>query len=406
MAATLPTPSLIALHDAAATADRAARQGRRYEYDLLRAGAALLLFLSHFFGLAGALPEAWQEWVALSVFFQKAGVLAYAAMLFLSGYFIARSMNSTEFYLLPFLKRRLTILLGPYACAIVAATTVSLLAPGLSKFEEGENPVAYLFRQFLLIPGLFPESPMLTVAWLLPIVVTALLVLPLWNWPVRDANVWKKAAFWSASTTGLSLILLLGGWDMQWLVLPAGAASFFLARAIETKVTGAWVPLGLLLAGLGLASYLALSLVWQLDLAPVALYGILISAMLLIHTGVLCSSASDIPRVLLPLRSLGESGYSFFLLHGSITKVLLMILFPGFGYNLSSPVDLVIALLLCLGAAIVGSQVLYRAVEKPLRENIDGTGERRLSEAERQQVIESLQPRGQARYSRADAEYR
>jgi peptidoglycan/LPS O-acetylase OafA/YrhL len=406
VAATLPTPSLIALHDAAATADRAARQGRRYEYDLIRAGAALLLFLCHFFGLAGALPETWHEWIALSSFFQQAGTLAYGALLFLSGYFIARSMNSAEFYLVPFLKRRFAILLAPYACTLVAATTVSLLAPGLSKFEEGENPVSFLFRQFLLLPGLFPEAPMLTVAWLLPLIAVGLLVLPLWNWPVRDANVWKKAAFWGASTVGIALILLLGGWDMQWIVLPAGTSSFFLARAIETKVTGAWIPLGLLLAGLALGIYLALSIVWQMELPPAALSSLLISALLLIHTGVLCSSATDIPKFLMPLRSLGESGYSFYLLHGSITKVMLMILFPGFGYNLSAPLDLVIALLLCFGASIVGSQVLYRAVEKPLRENIDGNGERRLSEAERQQVIESLQPRGQARYSRADAEYR
>lgn len=406
MAATLPTPSLIALHDAAATADRAARQGRRYEYDLLRSGAALLLFLAHFFGLAGALPETWQEWIALSAFFQEASTIAYGMMLFLGGYFIARTMNASEFYYGPFLKRRLAILAAPYACTLVAATTVSLLAPGLSKFEEGENPVVYLFRQFLLLPGLFPEAPMLTVAWLLPLIVAGLLLLPLWNWPVRDANIWKKAAYWSASSLGLALLLLLGGWDMQWLLLPAGAASFFAARAVETKITGAWAPIGLLLGGLGLGVYLALSIVWKSEMPPAVQAGLLIAALFLVNTGVLCSAATDIPRLLVPLRSLGESGYSFFLLHGSITKVMLMILFPGFGYNLSAPGDLVLALLLCLGASVIGAQVLYRAVEKPIRENIDGNGERRLSEAERQQVIESLQPRGQARYSRADAEYR
>ncbi len=406
MAATLPTPSLIALHDAAATADRAARLGRRYEYDLLRASAVFTLFLCHFFSLAGAIPAEWQEWNALSAFFQNAGSLAYNALLFLGGYFIARSMSANEFYLVPFLKRRFAILFGPYACTLIAATTVSLLAPGLSKFEEGENPVAFLFRQFLILPGVFPETPMLTVAWLLPYMATGILVLPLWNWPVRDANVWKKAAYWGASSVGVGLLLWLGGWSLQWLILPAGAASYFAARAIETKVTGSWIPLALLLTGLGLGVYLALNLAWNLEAPMMGAMSAQIVAMFLIHCSVMCSVNSDIPRVLVPLRSLGESSYSFFLLHGSVTKVMLLILFPGFGYTLSAPLDLVIALVLSFAAALVASQVLYRAVEKPLRDNIDSTGERKLSEAERQQVIESLQPRGPARYSRADAEYR
>lgn len=406
MAATLPTPSLIALHDAAATADRAARQGRRYEYDLVRAGAALLLFLSHFFGMVGELPAEWHEWNALSNFFQRSGPFAFAALLFLCGYFVARSMSANEFFLRPFLKRRFAILFGPYACALVAAATVSLLAPGLSKFEEGVNPVAYLFAQFLVVPGVFPEAPMLTVAWVLPLIAMAILAFPLWNWPVRDANVWKKAAYWSATTVGLGLTMLLGGWDTQWLILPAGAASYFLARAIETKVVGVWIPLGMLLAGLGLAIHIALRLAWDAESSAYSLMPLQVLAMLLVNTSVLCSSLTDVPKLLLPLRGLGESGYSFFLLHGSITKVMLLILFPGFGYALSAPSDLILALGLCLGAAVVGSQVLYRAVEKPLRENLDVTGERKISEAERKQVIESLQPRGPARYSRADAEYR
>ncbi len=406
MAATLPTPSLIALHDAAATADRAARLGRRYEYDLLRAGAVLLLFLSHFFGMVGELPAEWQEWNALSNFFQRSGPTAYAALLFLCGYFVARSMSANEFFLRPYLRRRFAILFGPYACALVAATTVSLLAPGLSKFEEGVNPVAYLIAQLLIAPGLFPEAPMLTVAWVLPWIAMAIVLFPLWNWPVRDANVWKKAAYWGASTVGMALLTLLGGWNTEWLILPAGAASYFLARAIETKVVGVWIPLAMLLAGLGLAVHIALRLAWDADSSAYSLMAWQVLAMLLIQSSVLCSSLTDVPKLLLPLRGLGESGYSFLLLHGSITKVMLMILFPGFGYVLSAPSDLVIALGLCFGAALIGSQVLYRAVEMPLRENLDVTGERKISEAERRQVIESLQPRGQSRYSRADAEYR
>jgi peptidoglycan/LPS O-acetylase OafA/YrhL len=403
VAATLPTPSLIALHDAVTSADRASRLGQRYEYDLLRAAAAISVFLCHFFGLVGELPREWAEWSNLSGFFQRIGSLGTNALLFLAGFFVARSLSGPEFHYRFYVKRRLAVMGGPYACVIVCATIVSLLAPGLSKFEEDVNPVSYLLRQFLVIPGLFPEAPLLTVAWILPIVISSYLLAPLWHWPVREANVWKRAAYWSSTLVGAVLVFSLLNWDLRGLSVLAGLAGYFLARAIESKVTGATVPLALLLLGLACGVYIALGTAWNWDLPYL---GLLTLAMFLVTASVVSTSATKIPGALLPAQSFGQAGYSFYLLHGSVTKVMLVILFPGFGYNLSAPSDLVLALLLCLGAAIVGSQVLYRCVEKPIRENVDANGERRLSEAERQQVIESLQPRGPVRYSRADAEYR
>ncbi len=394
------------MNDALTRADRISRQGRRSEFDLLRAGAAGLIFLCHFFGLVGELPAEWVEWRTLATFFTSFGSFGTDALLCLCGFFIARSMASSEFRYVPYVKRRLAVLYGPYLCVLGAATVVSLLAPGLSKFEEGENPVFYLVRQLLFVPGLFPETPMLTVAWALVTILTGYLLVPLWHWPVRETSIWKKAAYWTATVVGTGLLAVLFDFELRHLALPGGVAIYHLAKAIESRVLSVWAPIVLLLAGVGLALQFALATAWSWGWSSVTVIAVELTILLLLAAGITASTPTEIPKWLLPLRYMGEAGYSFYLLHGSITKVMLVLLFPGFGFGVAAPVDLALALVLCFGASVVGSQVLYRSVEKPLRENASALGEVVLSAAEQKQIIESLQRPGQARYSREESKYR
>jgi peptidoglycan/LPS O-acetylase OafA/YrhL len=204
----------------------------------------------------------------------------------------------------------------------------------------------------------------------------------------------------------LGLLATLLGVPERHLMLPAGVAGYFVAKAIETKIMGAWTPILLLLSGIGLGLYYALSVAWAWGWPSFGAVAMQTAILVLMTAGILSSVPTELPRWLAPVRLLGESGYSFYLLHGSITKVMLVLLFPGFGYQLAAPTDLVVALAVCFGAAVVGSQILYRMVELPLREKASAIGEVVLSAAEQKQVIESLQRPTQARYSREESRYR
>jgi peptidoglycan/LPS O-acetylase OafA/YrhL len=391
VAATLPTQSLIGVRDAVERSHVSTQTGRRYEFDLLRAAAVLLVFLFHFFSLLGSLPETWVEWNAFREFVLQIGIYGVDTLLFFTGFFIARSMAATDFGYLDYLKQRLGTIYAPYVSAVLAALAAGFVAPGLSKMEEGQNPAGYFVEQLLLVPGWFPEGPLLSVAWVLPLVVVGFLLTPLWHWPLREAGVWKCAGYWSATVCCGFLLAGLVDVPLRYLVIPAGVAAYFAAKAIESKLVGIWGPLIFLAAGLGTAMYVALGAAWGWDFPVLGMLGYELLALLLLATAILGSPATAAPRALAPVQFLGASSYSFYLVHGSITKVMLMVLFPGFGYQLGSPLDLAIALGVCLGAAVVGSQILYRLVESPVRFRLTVAPERELSEEEKRLLIASLQ---------------
>ncbi|GAB4369322.1 MAG: hypothetical protein OHK0021_12360 [Bryobacter sp.] len=406
MAVTLPTQSLIGIRDDVQRKDVASRLGRRYEIDLVKAGAAVLLFLFHFFGLLGELPETWVEWGAFRAFSLKIGDFGLHALLFLGGFGLARSLAAPKFEFVRSVQYRLSALYAPYAAVIALATALSIVFPALSKFEEGENPVFTIFQQFLLVPGLFPESPLLSVAYVLTAMVAAAVLCPLWHWPMRDAGVWKGAAYWLATTAGAALLADLAGVPLYYIAVLAGVAGYFVAKAVEAKTVGLVLPLVLFAAALGLGVYLALGLNGNWEFPLIGQFGFEMLTLLLLTAAVVASPETATPALLHPLQFFGMSSYSFYLLHGSVTKVMLLVLFPGFGYQLSAPTDLAIALVVCLGAALVASQILYRAVEAPVRVRFAEDRERVLSEEEKRLLIASLQPPGQARYSREESEYR
>ncbi len=406
VAASLTTPSLLALHEALSSADRVSRQTRRYEFDLLRALAALTVFTCHFFGLAGALPEAWVEWNAIGHFCLHFGSFGTDALIFISGFFIAKSMGQESYSYRNFLRQKMGIIYGPYIAVLVVATLVSVVAPGLSKFEEGVNPAAYLVHQLLLLPGLFPEAPMLSVSWTLAFIVAGYLACPLWHLPVRYGSVWKKAAYWLVSVLLLGAIAAQLEMSGRCLLAPAGVAAFYVAKALASKIVGVFLPRVMLAGAAALLILRGYAIVqgWTLD--AFTILAIELGALLLLAGSILSSEGREEPTALKPLAGIGRSGYSFYLLHGSITKIVLLLLFPGSGYAISAPSDLVMSFGLAMAAALIGSQILYQLVEKPLRNGLMLTPEVVLSDAEQRQVIESLQPRTPSRYSREDSRYR
>lgn len=351
--------------------------------DGVRAVAASLVFLVHYQAAFGRLlgdeparPYRAGEYLAavgyhgVSVFFVLSGFLIYGSLL-------ARPVPLGRY-----LGRRVRRIYPPFFAVLVLYLVLSALFPERSKLPDaGAGLVRYVAANVLLLPGVFPIEPIVTVSWSLSFelafyVAIALVVLGLRlrAWPRRRRVLLWCAAVGAWALAGndvrgvvSSFILFVPG------ILVAESANLPRVRAAAARVP-AWAVAVLfalaLLAQPLLGGEFVSARITSAVFAPQVLSTFLlagVTALLVLHAITVGTGGSALARP--ALRKLGVVSYSFYLIHGLVINAVAALCWWVGGEQVLRPVGPLAYVLLLppvFLAAVGAALLLFRAVEEPL----------------------------------------
>lgn len=327
----------------------------------MRGVAVSLVFLTHFCTLIAPWLAGAPRLTAFAGHVHAIGNTGVDLFFVLSGYLIYKTLLAREQGFGSFMARRIRRIYPTFLVVFVVYCMLSYLFPRESSIPH-EAPLAYLIANLLLLPGLFPIKPMITVAWSLSYEMFFYLCLPL---AVTLLRLRRRSGAQRVAVIALAVIAL-AAWDA---VLDNGhvrmimfMSGMLVHEAIQSRrvsppadAVAAWV----LAAGL-LSSLL-----------PAA--GHVKSALLFISFYLVCMNCFLRPQgwparmfCWTPLRWLGNMSYSYYLLHGLALKALFMLLPQPAGLT-GHPLALFVLLLpLAFALTLLASAGLYLLVERPL----------------------------------------
>jgi peptidoglycan/LPS O-acetylase OafA/YrhL len=291
----------------------------------------------------------------------------------LSGFIIYGLLLKKRIPYWKFVRRRVTRLYPAFIAVFLLYLILSLSFPDRSKIPHSFFPAAiYLALNLLMLPGIFPITPMITVAWSLSYELGFYLTMPL------VFRYLKLAAWPKPARIGFFLAVCA-----VWLTLPAGLAGhrrmvmfgcgILLYETIQIRP--AWSRFGNYAAPVMFFATLTLIGVHSqtavtLYCGPVITHPALQSAFLFASTFALGYSALGDPGWLSKafswdwLRWFGNISYSYYLFHGLVLHLLLTALVAaGLPAHLSAAAFVALCAI-CFAATVAGSVVMFLAVEK------------------------------------------
>jgi len=331
----------------------------------LRGFAVCLVFLVHYVTLVRPWIAGESALLGLSSALHTMGNTGVDLFFVLSGYLIYASLLSRSQPFVRFLARRVARLYPPFVAVFVLYVVLSLACPTENKIPVPiSQGLLYLVQNLLLLPGLFPVKPMITVAWSLSYEMFYYVALPLviTLFRLRDRSTMWRVAFFASVAVGTALYCAAYGGPVRLIMFVAG---ILLHEAIKnhsglrpSSVVGlVALTLGLLVPLLPLAGASGLTL--KVSMLFVAFF-------------VLCLACFRHPSAWLPrmfawppVRWLGNMSYSYYLLHGLALKagfLALAVVLPRTDHGFW----LFWALLPAMFAlTLVPAAVLFLAVERP-----------------------------------------
>jgi len=359
----------------------APRAARLPAFDALRASAATIVFLFHYAGFVSLQSPGASAADSLGWIVSRLGSTGTNLLLLLSGFFIAQSVASGRFSYFRFAALRLVRIYIPYVTVLLMAVVFAHLASGFTRAEVTNAPPLTVLRQLLLLPGLFPERPILTVTWTLSYIVAGYLFFPLLGFAIKQRSIPHRGrlAIWAA-VTGLVLAAALfwGVPAIPFAYIPAGCLVF------ETQTQESWRttwPRMMLKLVAGATLFLLIRILLETgslgrDWPALAVRGLftgsgLILASCLIGITLLAQRREGF-RSMMPLLSLvggfGRTGYSFYLLHGPVVKVFALTVFPLLAARQATSAVYWVLMPVCWMLAALAGLILYRTVERPSRQ--------------------------------------
>ena len=303
------------------------------------------------------------------------GNLAGVFFVVVTGCFLYRSLLERPVKYGAFLRRRLTRIYSVFSIVLALYVALSLAFPSASKLPgDPLHRVIYLIENLLLLPGVFPIVPIITVSWTISYVVLYCLILP----PLIQVTGMRE---WEAKSRVRFLILLTGccalgaewthAYAVRLALLPVGAlASEALAWRKRHVSIGHWLEslaLGISVFTLGLRYWFVYH-----DQVPIfdcskGLHQFTISAVCLFSICFgLFSEYSPASRLLCGnnLRWLGSISYSYYLTHSLPIKALT--LFAPVTVAAKSAFGFWSMVPLCFIASLLPAVLLFRSVEEPV----------------------------------------
>ena len=331
----------------------------------LRGLAVLLVFLVHYVSATLPLLRDHPLQRSLAMGLQAIGGSGVSLFFLLSGYLIYGGLMRGPQPFMQFIGRRIRRLYPAFMAVFLLYFALSQAFPAQSKIPGSlAEGAVYLLQNLLLLPGLFPIQPMITVAWTLsyemffylsvPLLVS-LLRLRQWSRRGRSILFCLMAGAVLAGCTPhggpVLLVLFLAGMLLHEVMgyrgLPA-PGSWIAAVALCAGFAAMLLPAG----GSGMEALRAL-----LQFGALFVFGL----------GVFRQPDGLPARMLAwtPLRWLGNMSYSYYLLHGLTLKGCFLLLAHYPPAARVAPLWFWGAMPIAFGLTLVTSAGLFLLVERP-----------------------------------------
>jgi len=282
----------------------------------------------------------------------------------LSGYLTYRSFIQHPRPYLGYLGGRVRRIYPVFLTIFAVYVGLSFAAPSISKIPAQPREAAlYLLANLLLLPGLFPIQPMISVAWGLSYEMFSYLSLPLLAKALRRAGTaWRILA-----AVGLTAGLVAAAFGSE--TVPVRLTAFLAGAVVYDLQSAArrWK----LPASLGLFAIPGLyGVIWLLPITPAGLAWRAVANF--IGLGLLMFEPLDQPNGLTarvfswtPLRWFGNISYSYFLVHGLVIRIEAYLLAQVYPPQIAPPVYFWLGLILSFPLTVIAALGLYLLVERP-----------------------------------------
>jgi exopolysaccharide production protein ExoZ len=340
----------------------------------LRGISAFLVFFVHFYALFGT--HILHSPIVHEAFFfaSRLGHCGVDIFFALSGFIIYGLLNKQPCRYLDFVRRRILRLYPAFTVIFLLYLLMNFVRP-VKPLPSSFSPLAeYLLANFLMLPGIFPIVPLITVAWSLSYELCFYLTLPLL---VR----WLRIAIWPNSVRVAFVLAVCGAhiWLSHWGILGHPRLVMFgcgilVRQTIQYRFP--WTTAGNLVALTVFIFTLALygfrgHTAWTQFSGPVVIASQFRIAALFVSTYGLLFFALKCNGFLSAwfswkwIRLFGNISYSYYLVHGLVLHILNAGMdFLGLSKDL--PVPWFLALFaFSFAATVVGAAAIFLAVEKP-----------------------------------------
>lgn len=287
----------------------------------LRGLAVFFVFLVHYVTLA----EPWliRETLAWTLASSLRGIGHAGVDLFfvLSGYLIYGTLIVKAHPVLPYLHRRVQRIYPAFLAVFILYLLLSWLFPHESKIPQGiAVAIIYLGANLLLLPGLLPIEPMITVAWSLSYEMFYYLLIPLLI-AVLNLRAWSRKSrmgfFGIVALLGFALAHWVEGGPVRLVMFVAGILLFeTLSLTKAPRIDG----LGLL------ALLVGLIVIDQWAVGPMRYVVLFFSFYLLCLAAFRGNGLTARVFCWTPLRWLGNMSYTYYLIHGLTLKAIFLII--------------------------------------------------------------------------------
>lgn len=292
----------------------------------LRGYAVFLVFIVHYVSLFSPFAQSDDPLVALGVALQVVGNTGVDLFFVLSGYLIYGALIDRRPSYGAYFRRRIRRIYPVFLAVFALYFVLSFLFPGERKIPDGiGDAVVYLLQNLLLLPGLFPIEPMITVAWSLSYELFYYLMIPLVIevFRLRSCRPAQRLIFFMLIAVLLVVFCAaLGG--------PIRMAMFFSGILIFDALKLGWKlkwPSVFGLIALGAAQVLPLLPMFA-GVGGAIKIGVLFLTFFVLCLACFQDEDSLIAKIFswTPVRWLGNMSYSYYLIHGLALKAIFMVL--------------------------------------------------------------------------------
>lgn len=330
----------------------------------LRGLAVSLVFLVHYVALIRPWIETAPALNLVATAVHTIGNSGVDLFFVLSGYLIYGSLIARAQPFAKFIRRRVRRIYPAFTAVFVLYVVLSFLFPEQNKIPaEVPDALVYLGRNFLLMPGIFPIEPMITVAWSLSYEITYYLALPIViaAFGLRQRSPVVRVALFTLMGAVLIAASLNGG-PVQLILFIAGIILYETIESFDARAPGSAVALTALL--LGFAATLV---------AAEGAVGFTIRTLTLcVAFFLVCLTCFRRPDVLIsrtlswtPIRWFGNMSYSYYLVHGLSLKGYFLVLGLVLPKGENEVAYFWSLLPVMFGLSLVLPTILFLGIERP-----------------------------------------
>lgn len=342
----------------------------------LRGVAVLLVFGVHYGGLVAPWITDHPGLQSVAQFLWTIGHSGVDLFFVLSGYLIYGSLISRAQPFPVYFRRRVGRIYPTFLAVFTLYLLLSALFPLQSKLPgDAATAAAYVGQNLLLLPGILPIEPMITVAWSLSYEMFFYLAIPFMvsGFGLRRRAPGVRFGLFAAGALGLAGYTALFGGHIRLVMFLGGMILFEWMRSPRFRPPPATLALlAVAVALMFLTAPLGGSAWYTAKILGLAVAFPVLCAACFAHTG----TALDRVMSWTPLRWLGNMSYSYYLIHGVTLKGFFWLVGPSLPQaGLGSPGFLGL-MVTGLAVTLLTSAVLYVSVEFrfSLRHHSSATG--------------------------------